>query len=64
MEDVSAVKAYGELVDAVRDRRSILFAGAGVSMAVGLPSWSHSHVPPSPSGKRVILTLQNGKWRL
>lgn len=40
MEDVSAVKAYGELVDAVRDRRSILFAGAGVSMAVGLPSWS------------------------
>lgn len=34
------VKAYVELVDAIRGRRSILFAGAGVSMAVGLPSWS------------------------
>ncbi|MGQ7790856.1 SIR2 family NAD-dependent protein deacylase [Faunimonas sp. B44] len=28
-----------ELVDAVRERRAILFAGAGVSMSVGLPSW-------------------------
>jgi hypothetical protein len=33
------IKAYDELVEAVRARRSILFAGAGVSMAVGLPSW-------------------------
>lgn len=40
MQDPSTVKAYGELVEAVRDRRSILFAGAGVSMAVGLPSWT------------------------
>jgi uncharacterized short protein YbdD (DUF466 family) len=31
---------YGELVEAVRNRRCILFAGAGLSMAVGLPSWS------------------------
>ncbi len=31
---------YHELVDAVRERRCILFAGAGVSMAVGLPSWA------------------------
>jgi hypothetical protein len=29
-----------DLVCAVRDRRAILFAGAGVSMTVGLPSWS------------------------
>jgi hypothetical protein len=28
-----------ELVQAVRERRVILFAGAGVSMNVGLPSW-------------------------
>ena len=31
---------YGELVEAVAARRCILFAGAGLSMAVGLPSWS------------------------
>jgi hypothetical protein len=29
----------GELAKAVRDRRAILFVGAGVSMSVGLPSW-------------------------
>lgn len=29
-----------DLVKAIRDRRAILFAGAGVSMTVGLPSWS------------------------
>lgn len=28
-----------DLVRAIRDRRCILFAGAGVSMSVGLPSW-------------------------
>ncbi|WP_181704690.1 SIR2 family protein [Chthonobacter rhizosphaerae] len=28
------------LAAAIRDRRCILFAGAGVSMAVGLPSWA------------------------
>jgi hypothetical protein len=30
----------------------------------GLSSWSHSHVLTYPNGKRVILTIQNGKWRL
>jgi hypothetical protein len=30
----------------------------------GLSSWSHSHVLTYPNGKRVILTLQDGKWRL
>jgi hypothetical protein len=40
MEEVRAAHAYGELVEAVRARRCILFAGAGLSMAVGLPSWS------------------------
>jgi hypothetical protein len=30
---------YEDLVRAVRDRQAILFAGAGVSMTVGLPSW-------------------------
>jgi hypothetical protein len=40
MEEVRAAHAYGELVEAVRSRRCILFAGAGLSMAVGLPSWS------------------------
>jgi len=40
MEEVRAAHAYGELVQAVRARRCILFAGAGLSMAVGLPSWS------------------------
>lgn len=40
MVDAGTTKAYGELVAAIRDRRSILFAGAGVSMAVGLPSWT------------------------
>jgi hypothetical protein len=29
-----------ELVAAIRNRQAILFAGAGVSMTVGLPSWS------------------------
>jgi len=27
------------LADAIRDRRAILFVGAGVSMSIGLPSW-------------------------
>jgi SIR2-like domain len=29
-----------DLVNTIRNRQAILFAGAGVSMAVGLPSWS------------------------
>ena len=28
-----------DLVKAIRNRQAILFAGAGVSMGVGLPSW-------------------------
>jgi len=40
MEELSTAHGYGELVEAVRARRCILFAGAGLSMAVGLPSWS------------------------
>jgi hypothetical protein len=40
VDDLRTAHAYGELVDAVRSRRCILFAGAGLSMAVGLPSWS------------------------
>jgi hypothetical protein len=32
------------LATAIRGRHAILFAGAGVSMCVGLPSWSE----PSP----------------
>lgn len=32
--------SYSHLVDAVRARRCVLFAGAGVSMSVGLPSWA------------------------
>jgi hypothetical protein len=28
-----------DLIEAVKDRQAILFAGAGVSMTVGLPSW-------------------------
>lgn len=32
--------ALEKLATAVRNRRAILFAGAGVSMSVGLPSWS------------------------
>ncbi len=31
---------YDQLVEAIAERRAILFAGAGLSMAVGLPSWS------------------------
>lgn len=31
---------FNDLTDAIRDRRAMLFAGAGVSMSVGLPSWS------------------------
>lgn len=30
----------------------------------GLSSWSQSHVLTYANGKRVLLTLQNGKWRL
>jgi hypothetical protein len=30
----------------------------------GLSSWSHSHVVTLPNGKRQIITLQNGRWRL
>lgn len=40
MEQAGTARAYDELVEAIRTRRSILFAGAGLSMAVGLPSWS------------------------
>ena len=29
----------GDLARAIRERECILFAGAGVSMTVGLPSW-------------------------
>ena len=29
-----------ELVSAIRERRAILFGGAGLSMSVGLPSWN------------------------
>lgn len=32
--------SYDHLVDAVRARRCVLFAGAGVSRSVGLPSWA------------------------
>ena len=34
------MSAHGALVEAIRARRCILFAGAGVSMSVGLPSWA------------------------
>lgn len=40
MEELRAAHAYSDLVLAVRNRRCMLFAGAGLSMAVGLPSWS------------------------
>lgn len=33
------VASFEELAAAVRDRRVLLFAGAGLSMSVGLPSW-------------------------
>lgn len=32
--------SLAKLANAVRDRRAILFAGAGVSMSVGLPPWA------------------------
>jgi len=35
-----AASAFEELAAATRARRVILFAGAGVSMSVGLPSWA------------------------
>jgi hypothetical protein len=31
--------ALAELGSAVAERRVVLFAGAGISMSVGLPSW-------------------------
>lgn len=44
---------------------------AGVSMDIdkatytaGASSWSHSHIVTYPNGKRTIITLKNGKWRL
>src|SRR3954465_14622012 len=33
-------KVLEDLVGAIRKRQAILFAGAGVSMTVGLPSWN------------------------
>lgn len=40
MDHLQTSPAYGQLVEAVKGRRCILFAGAGLSMSVGLPSWS------------------------
>ena len=40
MEELRVAQSYDKLVEAVRQRRCMLFAGAGLSMAVGLPSWS------------------------
>ena len=40
MEELGIGRGYAALVEAVRSRRCVLFAGAGLSMAVGLPSWS------------------------
>jgi len=34
------MSSLAKLAEAVRDKRAILFAGAGVSMSVGLPSWA------------------------
>jgi SIR2-like domain len=39
VSDTSPESLPDELVTAVRERRAILFAGAGLSMNVGLPSW-------------------------
>lgn len=39
MAETTAHSLPDELVSAVRERRAILFAGAGLSMNVGLPSW-------------------------
>jgi NAD-dependent SIR2 family protein deacetylase len=36
----ATVAVIDELARAIRSRRVILFAGAGLSMSVGLPSWS------------------------
>lgn len=40
MPDVTIQAPIEDLVEAIRNRRAMLFAGAGVSMSVGLPSWS------------------------
>lgn len=37
---IVTTSSYVHLVEAVRTRRCVLFAGAGVSMSVGLPSWA------------------------
>jgi SIR2-like protein len=39
-DTLTVPSSYGLLVEAVRERRCVLFAGAGLSMSVGLPSWS------------------------
>ena len=52
------ISSLDQLAQSVRQRKAILFAGAGLSMSVGLPSWSEliDHMreeldlPPHPTG--------------
>jgi hypothetical protein len=54
------------LADEIRRRRAILFVGAGVSMAVGLPSWQSliDHLLDDLNLERNVIEGMHGGYQM